>query len=56
MSVEKSQIDSIEDRATEFRNVNESLPSTFDGLSQEEHIALEKKRKIPLLAALVHQL
>ena len=44
MSAEKTQSDFIEDKASETRNVNEALQPTFDGLSQEEYIALEKKR------------
>ena len=56
MSAEKSQVDAIEDTSSETRNVNESLQLTFDGLSQEEYIALEKKRKVPALATLTHYL
>jgi hypothetical protein len=52
MSAEKAQIDSIEDTSSETRNVNESQRPTFDGLSQEEYIALEKKRELPVLATL----
>ena len=44
MSAEKTQSDFIEDKASETRNVNEALQPAFDGLSQEEYIALEKKR------------
>ena len=44
MSAEKTQCDFIEDKASETPNVNEALQPTFDGLSQEEYIALEKKR------------
>jgi hypothetical protein len=44
MSAEKTQSDFIEDKASETRNVNEALQPTFDGLSQEEYIVLEKKR------------
>jgi hypothetical protein len=49
MSAKKTQNDFIEDTASETRNVNEALETTFDGLSQEEYNALEKKRKAPVL-------
>ena len=45
MSAEKTQNDFIEDTASETRNVNEAIQPIFDGLSQEEYITLEKKRK-----------
>lgn len=48
MSTEKTHINAIEDTSSETRNGNDTLPATFDGLSQEEYIALEKKRKIPV--------
>jgi hypothetical protein len=44
MSAEKTQSDFIEDKASETRVVNEALQQTFDGLSQEKYVALEKKR------------
>ena len=38
-----------EDTSSETRNPNDTLPATFDRLSQEEYIVLENKRKIPVL-------
>ncbi|CZR52322.1 probable permease of the major facilitator superfamily [Phialocephala subalpina] len=43
-SAEKSYIDSVEDTSTEVpRAANNTIPDTFDGLSDEEYRALEKK-------------
>lgn len=45
-SAEKSYIDTVEDASTEdSRTVNNTIPGTFDGLSDEEYRALEKKCK-----------
>jgi hypothetical protein len=56
MSAEKIQVDAVEDTSSETRNVNESLSPTFDGLSQEEYIALEKKRKVSIFSQWAHYL
>lgn len=56
MSAEKAQIDVIEDTSSATRHVNEAQSATFDNLSDEEYIALEKKRKVPVLTNLAHQL
>ena len=55
MSAEKAQIDVVEDASSVTRDANEAQSVTFDNLSEAEYNALEKKRKLPVLANLARQ-
>jgi hypothetical protein len=46
MPVEKPIVNTLEDASSgSSKTANDSLPITFDGLSEEEYKSLEKKRK-----------
>jgi hypothetical protein len=54
MSAAKAKIEAVEDMSPVTGHVNEAQSPTFENLNEEEYIALEKKRKVPVLAKSGH--